>query len=64
MDRVFTLRLWLESAATGTAVDECRVRIRYVNLRREYHVQGLDNAFAIIRSLLLDPLNGHCETAP
>lgn len=62
MDRVFTMRFWIEPGATGASADDWRVRIRYVNVKREYHVDGVEKAFALVRSLLVDPGSGAHES--
>jgi hypothetical protein len=53
MDHVFTIRV-LEQDDTDTAANEWRVRVRYVNRRGEYHVEGIEKAFDLVRSLLAD----------
>lgn len=58
MDRVFTLRFWREGDGKGPAADEWRVRIRYLNRRHDYYVDGAENAFSLVRSLLAEPNGG------
>ena len=52
MDRVFIMGFWRETSSIEA--DDWRVRIRNVDTRREYHVNGLDGAFALLRSLLAE----------
>jgi hypothetical protein len=60
MDHVFTIRL-LEQASTGTSANASRVRVRYVNRRREYYVESVDNAFELVRRLLATSQGEHSD---
>jgi hypothetical protein len=51
-DRVFILRFWRELAAEKAGEMRWRVRIRFVNTGQQVHADGVDAAFAVVRSLL------------
>jgi hypothetical protein len=54
IDRVFILRFWRETASEETNEIRWRARIRFVNTNRQIHADGVDAAFKIVRSMLID----------
>lgn len=54
-------RDWREPDSTSIGANEWRVRIRHVNRRQDFHVQGIENAFALVRSLLAEENGGSTE---
>jgi hypothetical protein len=52
-DQVFVLRFWCESGAEGlSSPHDLRARVSYVNDGTQFHVSGIEDAFALVRSLL------------
>lgn len=52
-DQVFIIRLMFETEAERGRVAP-RVRITYVNDKRKFYANGLEGAFAIVRSILAE----------
>lgn len=50
---VFVLRFWRETTDEFAKSDRWRCRIRNENTGVERHVDGIENAFTAVRSLLL-----------
>ncbi len=54
IDRVFILRFWRETVSDESNETRWRARIRFVNTNRKIHADGVDTAFKIVRSMLID----------
>jgi hypothetical protein len=55
-DHVFTLRFLRETAFEHANAKHWRVRVRHYvddNLLKEHHVDGVENAFAVVRASLM-----------
>jgi hypothetical protein len=56
-DQVFVMRFWREREDEATALQlsrHWRARIIYVNDGRQFHAPGIDDAFELVRSLILN----------
>lgn len=54
VDRVFVLRFWREAVSDKSSEVRWRSRIRFVNTGQQVHVDGIEAAFNLVRSLLID----------
>jgi hypothetical protein len=53
IDQVFVIRFWREGGTAELPPSQgWRARIAYVNDGRQLHAPGIEEAFAIVRSLL------------